>query len=108
VVVEPRHTPLALIAVFGPLAPMGGGGVCMMRLPVDMARLAVAKEGEVRASLRGHQPSERGRRTVPGGREEGPVLEEDVLGVSLEALGVLVLREDPRVSEGCLDEVVVY
>ena len=105
-VVEPGHTPLALIAVLRPLAPTRKR-LCVMRLPVDMARLAVAKEGEVRASLRGHQPSERGRRTVPGGREEGPVLEEDVLGVSLEALGVLVLREDPRVSEGCLEKVVV-
>jgi hypothetical protein len=107
VVVEPGHTSLAVIAVFGPLAPMRKRLCVMRRLPVEMARLAVAKEGEVRASLRGHQPGERGRRTVPGGREEGPVLEEDVLGVSLEALGVLVLREDPRVSKSCLEEVEV-
>lgn len=36
------------------------------------------------------------------------MLKEDVLGVSLEAMGVLVLREDARVSKGCQEEVVVH
>jgi hypothetical protein len=35
------------------------------------------------------------------------VLEEDVLGVQLEAMRVLVLREEARVSEGCREESVV-
>jgi hypothetical protein len=36
------------------------------------------------------------------------MLKKDVLGVSLKALGVLILREDARVSEGCQEEVVIY
>ena len=31
-----------------------------------------------------------------------------MLGVSLEPLGVLVLRDDPRVSDGSQEEAVVY